>query len=178
MNFTLSRADIETESQTLDAAAVQSAIEAAGYSVPLEKQVLGIGGMSCAGCAAGVEKALTGVPGVIAADINLALEKADVHLAPGVPVENLLTAVERAGFTATLPDVASPQESAAEPPIWQSIGFQLIVSIALTVPLVLQMVLMLAGFEPYLAPWMEWLLATPVQVLGRHAVLQRRIARA
>jgi Cu+-exporting ATPase len=55
-------------------------------------------GMTCASCVARVEKALAKVPGVIDASVNLATEKASVHAAPGVSLEALAAAVEKAGY--------------------------------------------------------------------------------
>jgi Cu+-exporting ATPase len=57
-----------------------------------------VGGMTCASCVARVEKALKGVPGVGSATINLATEKATVHLARGTSVGALAAAVEKAGY--------------------------------------------------------------------------------
>ena len=42
-------------------------------------------------------------------------------------------------------------------------GFHLLVGIILSSPMIIQMLMMLFGAKPFLAPWMEWLLATPVQ---------------
>jgi len=59
---------------------------------------LSIGGMSCAGCVASVEKALQSLPGVEAASVNFAEHTALVQA--GVPVEDLINTVRRAGYDA------------------------------------------------------------------------------
>ena len=41
---------------------------------------LSIEGMTCASCAARIEKALAAVPGVTGAEVNLAIERATVHI--------------------------------------------------------------------------------------------------
>ncbi len=163
VNFALSRADVTFNADLLDSGAIRSTIVDAGYQIPSLSRILDIGGMSCGGCVGGVEKALLGVTGVISADVNLALEKAEVHTAPGVHAESLIAAVEAAGFTAAIPGSASTSEEKITTPIWKTTGFQLTAGVVLSAPLVLQMVLMLFGIKPILSPWMEWLLATPVQ---------------
>jgi Cu+-exporting ATPase len=62
---------------------------------------LAIGGMTCASCAARIERKLNGLDGVSAA-VNFATETARVTFPATVPAEDLLSAVERAGYTALL----------------------------------------------------------------------------
>ena len=61
--------------------------------------VLDIGGMTCAACVRRIEKALTRVDGVVDATVNLATEAATVHVRAGIPVDGLVGAVTRAGYT-------------------------------------------------------------------------------
>ncbi|WP_406075237.1 heavy metal translocating P-type ATPase [Micromonospora sp. NBC_01638] len=64
---------------------------------------LGIGGMTCASCVRRVERALSRVEGVDRAEVNLATETATVVYDPArVSRPALTTAVERAGYTATI----------------------------------------------------------------------------
>ena len=58
---------------------------------------LGITGMTCASCAGRVEKALRKLDGVEDASVNLATEVASV-CAPGLPLAQLVQAVERSGY--------------------------------------------------------------------------------
>ena len=60
----------------------------------------GVRGMTCASCVSHVEKALRGAPGVLSASVNLATERADVALAPGVDLARIVRAVEEAGYEA------------------------------------------------------------------------------
>ena len=46
---------------------------------------LSIEGMTCASCAGRVEKALKAVPGVTGAEVNLAIERATVHVLKSLP---------------------------------------------------------------------------------------------
>ncbi len=61
-----------------------------------------IGGMTCASCAARVEKKLNRMEGV-SATVNYATEKAKVTYDGDVAPEDLVAAVEKAGYTARLP---------------------------------------------------------------------------
>ncbi|MDF2232828.1 heavy metal translocating P-type ATPase [Albimonas sp. CAU 1670] len=58
-----------------------------------------VAGMTCAGCAGRVERALTALPGVAAAQVNLALERADLALAPTPAAgADIARALREAGF--------------------------------------------------------------------------------
>ncbi|MFN3336549.1 MAG: copper ion binding protein, partial [Thermomicrobium sp.] len=72
---------------------------------------LAIQGMTCASCVRRVERAITAVPGVAEASVNLATEEALVQLArPDIALDELLAAVERAGYHAS-PLVSEPSVS-------------------------------------------------------------------
>ncbi|MEU9164552.1 heavy metal translocating P-type ATPase [Streptomyces sp. NPDC048424] len=78
-----------------------------------------VGGMTCAACVNRVEKRLARLDGV-SATANLATGKARVSHPAAVSAQDLVAAVERAGYTAELPPpAAAPRERAvppAEPP--------------------------------------------------------------
>ena len=61
---------------------------------------LAIGGMTCASCAARVEKKLNKIEGVTAT-VNYATEKAKIAFPEGVSTDDLVTAVQNAGYTAS-----------------------------------------------------------------------------
>jgi Cu+-exporting ATPase len=63
---------------------------------------LEITGMTCASCANRIERKLNKVPGVVAT-VNYATEKAKVSHDDGVGTEDLVAAVEAAGYAARLP---------------------------------------------------------------------------
>jgi Cu+-exporting ATPase len=123
---------------------------------------LEVGGMTCASCAARVEKALRAVPGVRAASVNLATEKVLVSGA-ALDAAQLIAAVERAGYAASLAagDAAPPAPPA--PPRALSEPAELALAAALTIPLLAPMLLAAAGIDAMLPAWLQWLLATPVQ---------------
>lgn len=64
---------------------------AATISLPIE-------GMTCASCVGRVEAALARVEGVSDVSVNLATERADIHLANPVDRMALIQAVEKVGF--------------------------------------------------------------------------------
>ncbi|NQE64321.1 heavy metal translocating P-type ATPase [Caulobacter sp. RHG1] len=55
-------------------------------------------GMTCASCVRRVEKAIAAVPGVSAASVNLATERAQVHLSNGGQSQAVVEAIRRAGY--------------------------------------------------------------------------------
>ncbi|WP_353193016.1 heavy metal translocating P-type ATPase [Pandoraea pnomenusa] len=140
--------------------AVETAVSDAGYQVAEQSYELSIGGMTCASCAGRVEKALRQVPGVVEANVNLATERAAVRGVRGVvDVDALAAAVEKAGYEAT--PVVDPAQAAAAPagPTWWPVA----VAAVLSLPLLLPMLLEPFGIHLMPPPWVQWLLATPVQ---------------
>jgi Cu+-exporting ATPase len=127
---------------------------------------LPIAGMTCASCANRIERKLNKLEGVLAS-VNYATEKASVEFdAAAVAPEQLVAAVEAAGYQAVLPS-AEPDQGAdggqdddATAPLRQ----RLVVSLALMVP-----VLALAMIPPLQLDFWQWLsltLAAPVVVWG------------
>jgi P-type Cu+ transporter len=126
---------------------------------------LRITGMTCAACAARIEKALNRLPGV-SANVNLATENARVRVTEGsTAVEQLMEAVERAGYAAEV--VAQPDPGAERARREAQYRRELTlfwISAALSAPLIAQMVWMFAGQHGDLVPrWLQLALATPVQ---------------
>ena len=62
------------------------------------KLTFDVRGMTCASCVAHVEKALEQTEGVGAASVNLATERAEVTLRPGAKAQDIVAAVEDAGY--------------------------------------------------------------------------------
>ena len=128
----------------------------------LQKLELPIEGMTCASCAVRVEKKLNKLEGVAAA-VNYATERASVEYdADAVAPDQLVAAIESAGYRAALPSdeaaTAEPEDPAA------ALRRRLLVSGALTLP-----VLLLAMVPPLQFDGWQWLslqLATPVVFWG------------
>ncbi|MBW2284495.1 MAG: copper-translocating P-type ATPase [Deltaproteobacteria bacterium] len=89
-------------------------IERAGFGVTTASIDIPVTGMTCTNCAANVERALNGkVPGVIGATVNFATEKAHVEFLPGAAsIDDMISAIEKAGFGAVRPDETGSGEDA------------------------------------------------------------------
>ena len=137
----------------------------AGYEVPVSNVQLEIQGMTCASCSGRVERALNKVPGVINASVNLATETAKVNfVANVVNADRLIQAVEEAGYHARLPTIVAAETKPAFNSIFS--GFvPVFLSLLLTVPLMLPMILQLGGLHWMLPAWVQFALATPVQFI-------------
>ncbi len=169
VNLALERAEVKLAPGT-DPGVVLEAVGRAGYKVPETRLRLAVDGMTCAACATRVEKALKAVPGVIDATVNLALERAEVRAPEGVvEIGDLLDAVRRAGYEARPVEEEEAGAEEEEGKDGRGLPWTLILAIVLTTPLVAQMVWRALGVDYHLSPWLEVVLATPVQfVSGRH----------
>jgi Cu+-exporting ATPase len=146
----------------VDVPQLRAAVEKAGYEVPEESTTLSVSGMTCASCVSRVEKALKKTPGVVSAEVNLATEKAEVRFLgrPDEMAPRLIAAVEKAGYSASLPADEKAQEvSGSSLPDWWPVA----VATVLSLPLVLPMIGMLFGQDWALPGWWQLALATPVQ---------------
>ncbi len=128
----------------------------------IQRLDLPIEGMTCAACAVRVEKKLNKLDGVSAA-VNYATERASVAFdAATVSPEQLVAAVESAGYGASLPGGEAVEEAHTTPT--DGLRRRLILSAVLTLP-----VLALAMIPPLRFQGWEWvslLLATPVVLWG------------
>jgi Cu+-exporting ATPase len=123
---------------------------------------LEIGGMTCASCAARIEKKLNQLDGVTAT-VNFATEKATVSFPAAVSPEELITVVERTGYTATLPVVTQPEEADPEPET-DALRQRLLISAALAVPVVVLAMVPAWQFRNW--QWLSLALAAPVATWG------------
>ena len=123
---------------------------------------LPITGMTCASCAGRVERALRKVPGVKNATVNLANERAHVEVLEQIDPANLVAAVDKAGYGASLEQDRSVQQ-ADQQKRHDNERWHLILAIVLALPLVLPMLLQPLGVHWMLPAWVQFLLATPVQ---------------
>src|SRR5882724_8183330 len=141
---------------------------------------LAIGGMTCASCAARIEKKLNKLDGV-AATVNFATETAQVTFPAAMPPDELVSAVERAGYAATLPALrqdepagqAAEDDGAAEA---DSLRQRLLVSLALAIPVVVLAMVPALQFRNW--QWASLALASPVAVWGAWPFHRAAIAAA
>jgi Cu+-exporting ATPase len=131
-----------------------------GYQAAPGREVrLQIDGMHCASCAARVERGLNRVDGV-SASVNYLTEQATVRCPPGVAVEELVGAVESAGYSAhpAVRDHDGGHHHHDEPD--GPLRRRLAVAVVLTVPVVLLGMISALRFSGW--EWASLALATPV----------------
>ena len=131
---------------------------------------LDIGGMTCASCVGRVEKAISKLPGVEGVSVNLATEQANVRLSKGVEVklQDIIRAVEKTGYEAKLSSPRGKSKDQKNHSSWSMNGLSnVLISMCLSIPLVIPMILMPFGIHWSLSPWWQLALATPIQfILG------------
>jgi Cu+-exporting ATPase len=121
---------------------------------------LSVGGMTCASCVMRVERALKNVPGVQDVSVNLATESARVVTGGNEDMDVLLRrAVRAAGYEPRAASTAA-EEAALSP--WHGFG-PVAVGLVLSIPLLAPMLGDPFGQDWMLPPWLQLLLATPVQ---------------
>ena len=121
---------------------------------------LSLDGMTCASCANRIEKKLNKIDGVTAT-VNFATEKARVEFGDDVTADQLVAAVEDAGYQAHLP---SSEPAAVDEDPTAALRRRLLISLALTVPVVA-----MAMVPALQCPYWQWLslaLAAPVVLWG------------
>jgi Cu+-exporting ATPase len=115
---------------------------------------LAISGMTCASCAARIEKRLNRLDGVTAS-VNFASEHAAVSFDPAqVDLEDLIGAVEAAGYGASLPEAAGEGDPS------RTYGLRLGLALAGSVPLAI--FAWISASRPPGWEWVSLVLATPV----------------
>ncbi len=123
----------------------------------LKEVRLDLEGMTCASCVRRIERKLNKLDGV-EATVNFATEQATVQCDPSVTVDDLMSAVEAAGYQAHPVDEAGAHHHHDEP--IAALRRRLAVAVALTAPLAaFAMIprLQFSGWE-----WIALILATPV----------------
>ncbi|GAA3971798.1 copper-translocating P-type ATPase [Thermobifida alba] len=131
----------------------------------VERVELLIGGMTCASCANRVERKLNKLDGV-RASVNYATEKASVEFGDGVTTDDLIATVEKAGYTAALPEPPPTEESGPPPqadPV-AALRTRLLVSAVLSVPVIALAMVPALQFTYW--QWASLTLAAPVVVWG------------
>ena len=131
---------------------------------PIEIDV-GIDGMTCASCVARVEKSLKKVPGVLDVSVNLATESARVSFDSKTTTEGLLwRAIRETGYEPrTAKDQAGDSEKVSPWAGFSPVGW----GIFLSFPLMAPMLGDLFGMHWMLPASVQFLLATPFQLILR-----------
>jgi Cu+-exporting ATPase len=190
VNYATDEGTVTYDPETVSLARVFEAVEDAGYTPVTESVQVAVTGMSCTNCSETVRSALERTPGVLAADVNYATDEALVRYSPAeTDLAALYDAIEGAGYTPVRDGDAAPEdgadregepaadagEVARETEVRRQLRLTLF-GAALSLPLLLFMAeRLLLGGRVLPATvlgvefgWVEFLLATPVQlVLGR-----------
>ena len=171
VNFATEKAAVQFDSTATSVAALVDVVERTGFSVGTDKVSIQVRKLHDEADAQRLRAALEQVGGVVAVAPDVAAGRMEVTvIAGGAQIGQLLAAAGTAGF----PAETSQAELADADTLRRSHDNErlaadrrtLKISIALTVPLVLQMLLQFAGFDDsHVGPELEVLLATPVQFL-------------
>ncbi|MEN5142825.1 heavy metal translocating P-type ATPase [Pseudomonas juntendi] len=163
VNLTTEKARVQAPANSLPA--LIHAVREAGYVVPTHTVELQIGGMTCASCVGRVERALGKLPGVEQVSVNLASERAHLEVLAAVDDNLLIETVQKAGYSASLPQAAKDDHEAARR--LRNERLAVAAALLLALPLVLPMLVQPLGLHWMLPAWVQFLLATPVQfILG------------
>lgn len=169
VNLALEKLDVTYDGEALTPELIAEAVRTSGYGIREAQVIFNISKMTCAGCAGRSEKALRSVAGVLSANVNLALETASVSYVPGQtnPAE-IAKASTDAGYPATIAEESGDTREAEIKAAQRNDLIELSIATILTLPLVIQMILMFAGVHLNFSPYLEMALATPVQFyIGR-----------
>ncbi|MFD5759135.1 heavy metal translocating P-type ATPase, partial [Streptomyces sp. NPDC127044] len=126
---------------------------------------LTVGGMTCAACMTRVEKKLGKLDGVTAT-VNLATGRARVSHPTEVGVGQLVATIEKAGYTAALPESLKkqPREGGRQAEEARQERDRLLVTAVLAVPVLVLSMVPALQFRNW--QWLCFLLAAPVAVWG------------
>lgn len=139
-------------------------------TTPGQQVELALTGMTCASCANRIERKLNKLEGVTAT-VNYATEKAKVTYADGVSTDDLVAAVEAAGYGASLPrppasEGATGEAGAAGDDPVRTLRQRLLVSTVLSVPVIAMAMVPAFQFDNW--QWLSLTLAAPVVVWGAY----------
>ena len=162
VNLSSERARVTVTEGAADAGALAEAVAKAGYAVAAQPVELAIHGMTCASCVNRVERAIRKVPGVTGAEVNLANERARIT-GIGFDEMALIDAVKKAGYEAELVQDNKDDGEAVKDRNAKRELTRVGIATMLTAPLVIIMLMNLAGLREAAPGWVELALATPVQ---------------
>jgi Cu+-exporting ATPase len=173
VNFASEKANVRYDPNQATVHDLVDSVQRAGYGVVSNHLELPLTGMTCANCAANIERVLNRkVEGVKQASVNFASERAAIDYFPDVVrIEDIVAAIEKAGYGAIVPDGSAAGEDAelnARQAEIRDQTRQFAVGVVFALPLFAMSMLRdfgLIGAWSH-APWMNWLfafLATPVQ---------------
>ncbi len=178
VNFAVEKATVEYDDSLTDSGKIQETIEKLGYGIIMESEKYGnkvelkLSGMSCAACSAKIEKKLNKTQGIVRAAVNLATEKANIDYDPStMKVSDIIKIIEGLGYGAEkAEEINKDTEKEQREKEIRALKFSLIVSVVLSAPLVLAMILGMLNLDSPVASllhnqYFQLILATPVQFI-------------
>ncbi len=175
-NYATDEGSVQYDPERVSLGDIYDAIDEAGYGAVSQTVTIAITDMSCANCAEANESALEDSPGVIDAEVNYATDEAQVTYNPAdVSMDTLYDAIEEAGYSPVREDgddSGDAREAARGAELRKQRRLTLF-GAALSAPLLVFIVdnLILGGviFPATIFGiefgWVEFALATPVQVV-------------
>lgn len=137
---------------------------------------LQLGGMSCSSCATRVERGLNNLDGV-QATVNFAVERAHVEHGEQVTVNDLIHAVESAGYRASEVGHSGDTGDHMDHDVTvETLRPRLILSALLAIPVVAISMVMPWQFQGW--HWLAWGLTTPIVVWGGYPFHRAALVRA
>jgi len=144
VNLATETASVRFDPARVDLDVLRTAVEAAGYEARIDRAelvgpagvraveiefrapegggiagprtlALDIEGMTCASCVNRIERYLRKIDGVVEANVNLATERASIVARPDVTIDQLIAAVEAAGYEAKILLDAAPTSTSLAP---------------------------------------------------------------
>ena len=178
VNFAVEKATVEYDDSLTDSGKIQETIEKLGYGIIMESEKYGnkvelkLSGMSCVACSAKIEKKLNKTQGIVRAAVNLATEKANIDYDPStMKVLDIIKIIEGLGYGAEkAEEINKDTEKEQREKEIRALKFSLIVSVVLSAPLVLAMILGMLKLDSPVASllhnqYFQLILATPVQFI-------------
>ena len=172
VNFASEQAAVTFDPRAATTTDLIQQVDRLGFKVTTARIDFPVTGMTCANCAMNVERALgKKVPGVVNAVVNIAAERATVDYLPSmVTPDDLVSAVEKAGFGAPIEQEGQPEDAEAEArqrEIAEQTR-QFLIGVTFALPLFVASMARDFGLTGAWShqPWVNWLfflLATPVQ---------------
>ena len=125
----------------------------------MEKKIdLKIKGMTCASCVNRIERVLNNKTGVLNSSVNLATERARIDFDDSIiTTEEIIKGINKAGYEASV-NLQDNNASRFNKNLVLASGF-------LSLPLLAPMLTMLFGWHWQINPWLQLILATPVQFI-------------
>ena len=127
---------------------------------------LDVKGMTCASCVGRIEKVLKRDNGIISASVNLATEKAKVEFdKTKLDASKIIELISKAGYEAKISSNDTNISGEAKDAELKKAKLLILLATFLTLPLALPMAFGPFGHHLMPSPWIQLLLATPVQFL-------------